>query len=169
MDFYDVLKARRSIRAYRPDPVPAEALARIAEAVRLAPTACNRQPFRFLAVRDPELKKKIAAATPMKFIAEAPVILAALGHASEAWQRPGDDRPIVEIDLAIAMEHAVLAATAEHLASCWICAYERSRMDAALGLDAEWTTLALSPLGIAADAPRPFVRKPSGETFEVIG
>ncbi len=168
MEFYDVIRSRRSIRAYRPDPVPAAALTRIAEAVRLAPTACNRQEFRILAVSNPALREKICAVCPMKFLREAPVILVAQVQHSAAWRRPGDDHSIAEVDLGIVMEHAVLAATAEGLASCWVCAYERARMDAALETGTDWTTIALSPLGFAAAEPTVLQRKNVAETFQIV-
>ncbi len=169
MNFYDVIRTRRSIRAYRPDAVPADALEKIAEAVRCAPTACNRQAFRIFAVANPELRGKICnAANSMKFLREAPVILVAQIQPEAAWRRPGDDHSIAELDLGIAMEHAVLAATAEGLGTCWVCAYERAPMDLALNAGPGWTTIALSPLGYAAAEPVPFNRKASAETFIVI-
>ena len=120
MEFYEVLKTRRSIRSYKSDPVPEEALRRIAEAAQCAPSACNRQPWKLVAVRNAALRKKICEVYRNPFLAQAPVILLALGNASMAWQRPGDDHSIVEIDLGIMFEHAVLAAAAEGLGSCWI-------------------------------------------------
>ncbi len=168
MEFYDLLKKRRSIRGYKNDPVPDAALAKIAEAVSLAPSACNRQPWKVIAVRDAALRAKICAACPaMKFLAEAPVILVGLGDASAAWQRPGDDHSIFELDFGIMFEHAVLAAAEEGLAGCWICCFERAAMDAALGVQAPWTVLAVSPLGYAAKPAGPFSRKPSADTFEI--
>ena len=59
MEFYDVIRLRRSIRSYRPVPVPEDALERIAEAVDMAPSACNRQPYRILVVKDPEKRAAI--------------------------------------------------------------------------------------------------------------
>lgn len=168
MEFYEVLKTRRSIRSYKSDPVPEEALRRIAEAAQCAPSACNRQPWKLVAVRNAALRKKICEVYRNPFLAQAPVILLALGNASMAWQRLGDDHSIVEIDLGIMFEHAVLAAAAEGLGSCWICAFERSKMDAAAGISAPWTVLAVSPLGYAAAEPNPYQRKPSAETFEII-
>ena len=119
-------------------------------------------------MRNAALRKKICEVYRNPFLAQAPVILLALGNASMAWQRPGDDHSIVEIDLGIMFEHAVLAAAAEGLGSCWICAFERSKMDAAAGISAPWTVLAVSPLGYAAAEPNPYQRKPSAETFEII-
>lgn len=68
MDFYDVISTRRSIRHYSDRPVPDASLDRIAQAVQLAPTACNRQPFRILAVRNPELRSAICRACPQRFL-----------------------------------------------------------------------------------------------------
>ena len=74
MEFYEVLKTRRSIRAYKADAVTDQQLQKLAEAVNLAPTACNRQPFKLLLVRDPEMRKTICANCRFEFLAEAPVI-----------------------------------------------------------------------------------------------
>ena len=79
MEFYKTISERRSIRNYSNRPVPEDSLKRIAEAVTLAPTACNRQPFKILAVRNAELRAAICAACPRRFLPEAPVILVALG------------------------------------------------------------------------------------------
>jgi len=168
MDFHDVITARRSIRNYSDRPVPADALKRIAEAARLAPTACNRQPFKILAVRNAALRAAICAACPQRFLPEAPVILVALGDMKQAWKRTGDDHSLVEVDLGIVFEHVILAATAEGLASCWVCAYERKRLDAALKLKEPWSALALSPLGYASEPAPPIGRKPVEELFEII-
>ena len=139
MEFYEVLKTRRSIRAYKADAVTDQQLQKLAEAVNLAPTACNRQPFKLLLVRDPEMRKTICA------------------------------NPAADIDASIAMEHLVLAAAAEGLGTCWICAFSRPQMNEALNIRAPWSAFALSPIGYAAGAPRPFTRKADGDVVEIKG
>ncbi|WP_294504092.1 nitroreductase family protein [uncultured Victivallis sp.] len=168
MDFYEVVSRRRSIRHYADRPVSDESLRRIAHAVSLAPTACNRQAFKIQAVRNPEIRAAICAACPQRFLPEAPVILVALGNAKEAWRRAGDDHSIIEMDLGIVLEHAILAATAEGLASCWVCGYDLKKMNEALKVEAPWSALALAPLGYAATEAAPLQRKPEGEIFEII-
>ncbi len=167
MEFYDVLKNRRSIRSYKSDPVPEEALSKIAEAVNLAPTACNRQPFRLLLVRNAELRAEIASVYPQKWLKEAPVIALMLSDSSQAWKRLEGDT-IADVDAAIAMEHFVLAAAAEGLGSCWICAFQRDAMDRVLKLSAPWRVFAMSPLGYAAEQGRVRVRKNADEVFKVV-
>ena len=167
MEFYDVIGKRRSIRSYKPDAVPDEALRRIGEAVRSAPTACNRQPNRMWIVRNPEKRAALAKIYAQKWFAEAPAIAVIAGCESEAWHRLEGDT-IVNVDVAIAMEHFMLAATAEGLGCCWICAFRRAEADKVLGLDPKYHAVAMSPLGYPAAAPGPFVRKPLGELFEVV-
>ena len=168
MEFYEVLKTRRSVRAYKPDAVPEKALRNLAEAVNLAPTACNKQPFKLLLVRDPAMRKTICANCKFGFLAEAPVIAVMMTNESESWIR-FEGNPAADIDASIAMEHLVLAAAAEGLGSCWICAFDRPQMNGALKITSPWSVFALSPIGFAAGAPRPFTRKPLAEVVEIKG
>ena len=167
MEFYDVIRLRRSIRSYRPVPVPEDALERIAEAVNMAPTACNRQPFRIIVVKDPEKRAAICRVYKAAWLSEAPLIAVVVGDASAAWKRLEGDS-IVDVDAAIAMEHFVLAATEEGLGTCWIGAYDRAAVDAILGVKASEHSVALSPLGYAKNGPGPFARKDVSKVFEVI-
>ena len=167
MEFYDVLKTRRSIRAYKPDAVPENALRKIAEAVNLAPTACNKQPFQLLLVRNPEIRKTICANCRFEFLAQAPVIAVMLTNESASWTR-FEGNPAADIDASIAMEHLVLAAAAEGLGTCWICAFSRPQMNDALKIASPWSAFALSPIGFANGEPRPFTRKPLSEVVKLV-
>ncbi|MBO4632981.1 MAG: nitroreductase family protein [Lentisphaeria bacterium] len=167
MEFYEVLKTRRSIRAYKPDPVPENALRKIAEAVNLAPTACNKQPFKLLLVCDPEIRKNICSNCRFEFLAQAPVIAVMLTNEPASWTRL-EGNPAADIDASIAMEHLVLAAAAEGLGTCWICAFSRPQMNKALKINAPWSTFALSPIGFANGEPRPFSRKQLSEIVEFV-
>ena len=168
MEFYEVLKTRRSIRSYKADAVPESALKNIAEAVNLAPTACNKQPFKLLLVRDPEMRKTICSNTHFAFLSEAPVIAVMMTNEPASWTRY-EGNPAADIDASIAMEHLVLAAAAEGLGTCWICAFSRPDMNAALKISAPWSAFALSPIGYAAAGPRPFTRKNLAEVVEIKG
>ena len=104
MEFYDVVKARRSIRGYKSDPVPEDALKRIAEAVSLAPSACNIQPWSFRIVLNPELRRKMCEVYTAPWLAEAPAIAVVLGNADVCWKRL-EGEPIIPVDIGIVMEH----------------------------------------------------------------
>lgn len=159
MEFYEVLKKRRSIRSYKSDPVPAESLQKILEAIQNAPTACNKQPFKFFIVKEDAKRKELASIYREDWLKTAPVIVAAASNESLAWRRR-EGNSIADADTAIAMEHFVLAAAAEGLGTCWICAFERAKANAVLGLEgSSWNVFAISPLGYADASPIPFVRK----------
>ncbi len=159
MNLYDAINIRRSIRAYRTDPVPEEALARILEAARAAPSACNLQPWHFFVVRDAGLRGRLFPHDRQGWAATAPVGLVACSLPGVAWVRGWDGKNHADVDLAIAMEHIMLAATAEGLGTCWICAFDPAIVREALELPAEMDPVALTPLGYAAAPAGPFQRK----------
>jgi nitroreductase len=167
MDFYDVIKNRRSIRSYKSDPIPEESIQRIAEAVYFAPSACNMKPWQIKLVTDPELRAKIAENYTQPWLAKAPAIAVIIGNDEKCWKRLEGD-PIVQVDIAIAMEHLVLAATAEGLATCWICAFEIEKMNAAMGVEAPWNVLAITPVGYSDAVPNDVPYKDINKIFEVI-
>jgi len=159
MEFYDVLKARRSIRGFKPDLIPEAVLARILEAVRIAPSACNLQPWKFLLIQSPTQRELVGSCYPRgDWLRQAPLIVVALGQRNQAWKRV-DGTSAHVIDVSIAMEHLILAATAEGLGTCWICAFDQTLLHAKLGLTPEWDVVAMTPIGYPNAEPRPFVRK----------
>ncbi|MDD5599212.1 MAG: nitroreductase family protein, partial [Victivallaceae bacterium] len=101
------------------------------------------------------------------WLAEAPAIAVVIGNNEECWKRL-EGNPIIDIDVGIVMEHLVLAATAEGLSTCWICAYNVPKMNAALNIIAPWSVLAISPLGYGNAEVRELKRKPLNDIFEVI-
>ena len=167
MEFYEVLKTRRSIRSYKTDAVSDQQLRKLAEAVNLAPTACNRQPFKLLLVRNPEIRRTICSNCKFEFLVQAPVIAVMMTNESASWTR-FEGNPAADIDASIAMEHLVLAAAAEGLGTCWICAFDRPQMNRALKIESPWSAFALSPIGFAAADPRPFSRKNLNEIVEFV-
>jgi nitroreductase len=128
MDVAQAIRERTSCRTYRPDPVCDEHLERILEAVRLAPSACNRQPWRLAVVCDPAARRRIVEkgflpGLGMGWALDAPVLIV-LGLApSLVTHRLAVLFSRVEypwIDIGIAGEHLVLAATELGLGTCWI-------------------------------------------------
>jgi nitroreductase len=167
MEFYDVIKTRRSIRGYKSDPIPAEVLERIGEAVSLSPSACNLQPWEFRVITNPEIRAKICKLYSGEWLAEAPAIVVALGNSDTCWKRL-EGTPIIDIDMGIAVEHLVLAAAAEGLGTCWICAYNVPKMNEALNVEAPWSVYAITPLGYPNTEPRELNRKNVEDVFKVV-
>ncbi len=167
MDFYEVIKKRRSVRSYKPDPVPDDVLNRVLEAGRLAPSAKNLQPWRFLVIRDKDLiEELIPAMRNQRFIAEAPVLIGVIALEEEAWGRMGGYWSSYPVDCAIAFEHIILAATAEGLGTCWIGAYDEKEVNRILNLSPSEKPIAFTPLGYPKEWPRERERKPLSEIVE---
>lgn len=157
MNFLDLVRSRESIRNYDPArPVAREVLERILEAGRLAPSAANRQPWRFLVISSPEMLAKVRPCYSRSWFADAPQILVVTGDRGAAWTRMGDGYNAIETDLTIAMDHLILAATAEGVGTCWIAAFDPQVLRSALALKENETVFAITPLGY----PKPdFQRK----------
>ena len=167
MEFYDVIKQRRSVRAYRSTPVEDEKLERVLDAARLAPTAANRQPIQFYVVRKKDVRRRLIQAYAQQWFADAPVIVCACACPSKAWSRM-DGRNYADVDATIAMDHLILAATAEGLGTCWIGAFNPERLREVLGIPTELDPVALTPLGYPAAEPAPTPRKPLDEICEYL-
>jgi len=119
MTVLEVITKRRSVRSYDPRPIPEDVMSRLCDALRFAPSACNYQPWRFVLVTDPKLKEQLVdAARGQKFIAEAPVVVVGVGFPGEAYKKMGGEGNSVEIDIAIALDHLMLAAAEEGLGTC---------------------------------------------------
>jgi len=160
--FLELAARRYSVRAYRPDPVEDEKLTQVLEAARLAPTAANRQPFRLIVVRTPGREGELRRIYGAKFFVQAPLVIAACGIPAENWLRR-DGKNYNDVDVTIAMDHLVLAATDLGLGTCWVAAFDPAAAREVLGLPPGVEPLAFTPLGYPADQPPPKVRKPLGD------
>lgn len=161
MDFQALIRARYSVRAYKPDPVEEDKLARILEAARLAPTAANRQPFRIFVVPTKGREADLRRIYGRDWFTQAPLVLCVCAVPSEAWVRKADGWNAAEVDATIVMTHIVLAATEEGLGTCWIAAFDPKAAREVLSLPPDLIPSAFTPLGYAADSPTPKKRRPA--------
>ncbi len=157
-DFLELAARRTSIRAYRPDPVAEADLAAVLEAARLAPTACNLQPFQLLVVRDPARRAAVCRAYPRDWLKTAPVLLVLCVEPGRAWKRR-DGKNYADVDGAIVMDHLILAAADRGLGTCWIGAFDPALLREALNLPEGLEPLVMTPLGLPAEPGRPKERK----------
>jgi nitroreductase len=148
MDYYELIRNRESIRNYDPDrPLDDETLYRILEAGRLAPSAVNFQPWRFLVVSSEEMLAKIRPCYGRGWFSDAPHILIVVGYVDEAWVREKDGYNSLETDLTIALDHMVLAAEYEGVATCWVGAYDPDLLREALSMKENEIVYSITPLG----------------------
>ena len=146
---------RKSIRKYLPAPVPQEHLELILEAARQAPTGNNTQGWQIIVISDAVLRKKTAQACENQlWMADAPVILCLV-------TLPGEG----QVDGAIVLDHAILAATSLGYGTCWIGAYNNAEVKRVLGIPPEYGILNLTPVGVPAVDPVKPARKARRELF----
>ncbi len=168
MDTFECIKARRSVRSYSGRDIEGEKLNAILDAARLAPSANNRQNWKFIVVKDPELREQIsAAAKGQKFVAEAPVVIAACAVNTDHVMTCG--HPAYLVDLAIAIDHMTLAARAMGIGSCWIGAFEQEKVKKILAVPDSSTVVELLPLGYPSEWPPAKPRKSLEEIISVDG
>lgn len=172
--FQRILGGRRSIRRYLPKPVEPEKLRACLEAARIAPSANNVQPWRFIVVDEPGLKDKLAEQAysgiyaSSKFAAKAPIILILLARPGGAVSRLGSKIqgiPFYLLDMGIAGEHVVLQAQELGLATCWMGWFDYRKARKVLNIPRAFRLVAMMPLGYAETRP---VREPPRKRFEEI-
>ncbi len=152
MDVIEAIRRRRSIRSYQDRPVEEEKLLAVLEAGRLAPSASNRQEWRYIVVRDPGMRARLAdAASSQKFVGQAPVVLVACAK-TDGYKMPCGE-PCYPIDVAISLDHITLKAAEEGLGTCWIGAFDQPAVKKLLGIPEEIRVVQLMPLGYPAGEP----------------
>ena len=157
MDVFEAIKDRRSIRAYQDKLVEKEKLMKVLEAARLAPSAKNMQDWRFVVVQDLETRKKLAeAAAQQGFVAEAPVIIVCCTVQPDYVMRCG--QPAGTINVAIAIDHMILAAQALGLGTCWVGAFYADQVRELLKIPENVGIVELLTLGYPAKHPHPTSR-----------
>jgi nitroreductase len=161
MTFLELAMLRSSVRKYRKAPVEREKILRCVEAARLAPSACNSQPWHFIIVDNPEATAALAAKTTLplsklnQFAREAPVIVALVAEAPALSARLGGmvkDKPYYLMDIGMAAEHFCLQAAEESLGTCMIGWFDERAVKKQLAVPAARSIPLLITLGYAADA-----------------
>jgi len=168
MDFRDVICGRESVRSYDPTkPVDKLVLERILEAGRVAPSAANKQPWRFVLVSSRENLLKLKKCYSRSWFQDAPLVLVVVGRVGEAWTRQ-DGYTSIETGLTIAMDHMILAAENEGVGSCWIAAYDPGILRSALSLGPDERVYAITPLGYPRPGFKKKIRKERKELSAVV-
>lgn len=150
MEFNELIRKRYSVRAYRPDPIEDEKLSAVLDSARLAPTAANRQPFKIIVIHTAGRKEELGKIYRQDWFVQAPLLICAVGVPRQGWIRE-DRRRYLDVDVAIVMDHLILAATDLGLGTCWVAAFNEQAARAALALPDDVIPLIFTPLGYPAD------------------
>lgn len=154
MEVMDAIRGRCSVRDFLPDPIPPEVLNDILEAGRLAPSAQNRQPWRYIVFTDPARIRKLALKCGLiglsnYFISKAPCVIIACADTAKDVRINAQDYYLV--DTAISLQQMVLAAWSHGIGSCWLAAFSEKVLRKYLKLPRTWRIVALAPFGYPAD------------------
>lgn len=172
MDFTKLIAERESVRDYDPHkPVQKDILEKIVDAGRLAPSACNNQPWEFWIIQSPEMLEKVRTCYHRQWFKDAPHILIITGDPGKAWTRSFDQYNSIETDLAITMTHIILAAENEGVGACYIEAYDPALLQKALGLKNNQVVYGITPLGYPHDGyvkKNNKTRKPLNEVLKYL-
>lgn len=170
----EVIRNRRSVRKFETRPIEEEKLQEILEAARLAPSGNNSQPWHFILVRSEAMRRQLAEASHQQlWMADAPVHIVCVADIRSRIKtgepiRLTDDSPLLEFkklirDTSIAIEHLVLEAENQGLATCWIAWFEPREIAELLGVPEDKYVQAIIPVGYGAEKPGPRPRKPLSE------
>lgn len=179
MDFFEVIASRKSTRKFMDKPVEKEKLELVLNAARLAPSWRNGQCWKFVAVTEPGIKKELIRYTGtfnMSWLGQEQAIIVACGNPDKSGSKNGQQYYLV--DVAIAMENLVLAATALGLGTCWIGAFDEEKLKKLLNIPNDYRVVAITPLGypaqkeglvgaIAKKVVRSKNRKPLAEVYSM--
>ena len=158
MDFMELARSRYSVRAYNSQAVEAENLEKVLEAARLAPTAANNQPIRFIVIHTAGREEELRRIYDRGWFVSAPIIICGCGVIAEAYVGKAGRNSAV-VDVTIAMDHLILAATSLGLGTCWIGAFDPQAAREILGLPKGIEPMIFTTLGYPADSPKPKERK----------
>ncbi len=177
-DFLNIISRRQSDRAYHTTPIEKEKLDRILEAARIAPSACNAQPWKFIVVDNSELKNKIADCTSSKllgmnhFTKQAPVHIVIVEEKANFTSSAGSlikNKTFPLIDIGIAAEHICLQATTEELGTCMIGWFDETKVKKLLNIPKSKRVPLIITIGYPAKETREKRRKPLNDVVSFNG
>ncbi len=158
MHFFELIRTRQSVRSYKPDNISDTELHQVLEAARLAPTASNRQPFKLIVIHSSGKEVELRRIYNRDWFVQASLVICICGIPNQAWVRK-DGKNYCEVDVAIAMDHLILAATELGLGTCWIADFDPKSTREVLGLPDDIVPMVVTPLGYPNDQPRQKKRK----------
>jgi nitroreductase len=169
MELLKLISKRRSVRQFLPDGIEQEKIDYLLECARLAPSAVNAQPWKFVLVKSPEKKALLHQCYGREWFSSAPLYVLALGDIRRSWKRQPDGKDHGDIDIAIAFEHLILAAAEQGLGTCWVCNFDVELCRKLFNLPAYLIPVAITPIGYPAHDPeRVTNRKTIREITEII-
>jgi len=161
MDIFETMKKRRPVKRFKRLPIPDEKLNSVLGAMRLAPSAANSQPWKFVVVRDDQMKQRVASACQgQKFIADAPVLVVGCATIAEAYPYLGMYMSAYPMDMGLAFGSGELAAFQEGLAVHWVYQFHNEKIQELLSIPSgDVNVVFIMALGFSDEDGEPDGRK----------
>ncbi len=161
MDFKELAHKRYSVRSYQSIPVEEEKLIGVIEIALLAPSAVNFQPWKFVVVTEPSLLSQLHGCYHRDWFKSAPACIVAIGDHDRGWHRPTDGKDYTDMDVAIAIDHLMLAAAEVGLGTCWVCHFNAEKCAEIFNLSANFEPIAMIPIGYPLTGSAPEKKRKS--------
>jgi nitroreductase len=167
MTLSEIIRTRRSVRSYTSQAIEPDKLDTVLESARLAPSACNCQPWLFIIVKETESREKLQACYEREWFKSAPVYIVACADHQQSWKRRADGKDHADIDLSIAIEHICLTAADLGLGTCWVCNFNVPLCREYFHLPEHVEPVAIIPIGYP-DPQHPLQATPRKKLFEIV-
>ncbi len=149
MNLQELIKARKSVRRFLPREIEQDKLDYIMECARLAPSAANKQPWKFLLIKDKEKQALLKQCYQAQWFqsSDCPYYIVACGDTNQSWKRRFDGKDHCDVDISIAVENLCLAIHEQGLGTCWICAFDPELMRKLFDMPDSVYPLVILPVG----------------------
>lgn len=167
MKLNEIITNRTSVRKYTNEKPSRTLLEQVIEAARQAPSAVNKQPWRFVVITNKEKLAEIKRAYQREWIETAQAMIVVIGNHNQSWHRGCDGKDHCDIDIAIATEHITLKATDLGLSTCWVCNFDPTIAGEVINLKEGEEVDVLIPIGYA-DPTTPIKEHTRKEMNEIV-
>ena len=170
MDVEKAIMERYSVRSFENREIPEEIVEKIKRAIWISPSADNRQPYKFIFVKDKKLKERLVSeGKTYNFVKDAPIVIAALAKPDEAYPYIGkEEQPVYLIDIGIALAQANLIMTENGIGGCWVIVFDEEKIKEILNIPSQYKVVALFPMGYSKKPRGSITRKREEELFSEI-
>jgi len=147
MTFPELVQKRVSVRDYTTQPIEEQKVEQLLEMARLAPSAVNYQPWRFVVITSEKGREAVYGCYPREWIKPVPLFILVCGNHNESWTRKSDGKNYLDVDMGIVIEHICLAATEQELGSCIICNFDTDLCLSSFKLPKQMEPVAIISIG----------------------
>lgn len=167
MKVEEAIMNRYSVRSFQDKDIPEEIIEKVKTAIWASPSADNRQPYKFIFLKDKETKEKLVSqGKTYHFVKDAPVVIVAIADPSEAYPYIGNKRkPVYLIDIGIALAQANLVLTENNIGGCWVIVFDEKKIKEILNIPEHLEVVALFPIGYSNSKRKSLSRKPKDKLF----